>query len=680
MLSATPVNNRFNDLKNQLQLAYEGQSDNINAELALDKDIDEIFRNAQRVYNKWAKLNASERTTDRLLADLDFEFFQMLDAVTIARSRSHIMKYYDMKDIGKFPRRLAPISKRPKLTELSSAINFTDIATQLDELNLAIYTPSLYIYDSRKDDYAIDYEGSGISIDGREKGLRKLMATNLLKRLESSVNSFRLTLERICEYIKETIAKIDEYDKTRQEKSVDVELFDEDFDSQDSETEPFSTKKAKIRLRDMDYMSWQRDIKADLEKSRLLLLMLEDITPEHDSKLQMLIADLKHKFDNPINPGNKKVIIFTAFADTANYLYENLADRIKKDCGLNTALITGSTDGRCTIEKFPITFNNILSAFSPISKEAATPPTGGQGGRAIDVLIATDCISEGQNLQDCDFLICYDIHWNPVRIIQRFGRIDRIGSKNEVIQLMNYWPDIELDDYIQLKGRVESRMKATVLTSTGDDNLLSANEKGDLEYRRNQLRRLQNEVVDMEDMDTGINIMDLGLNVFRLDLLTYIKQHPDIEHAPFGMSAVVGENAMAKSGVIYILKNRNNAVNIDRKNLLHPFYMVYIADDGEVVCDHLHPKHLLDIMRLLCKGKGDYDRQLCKSFNKETKDGRKMEKYSALLQQAIDSIVQIKEESDIDSLFSLGETTALRGEIKGLDDFELITFLIIREP
>ena len=682
MLSATPVNNRFNDLKNQLQLAYEGQSDNINAELALDKDIDEIFRNAQRVYNKWAKLDASERTTDRLLADLDFEFFQMLDAVTIARSRSHIMKYYDMKDIGKFPRRLAPISKRPKLTDLSSAINFTDIATQLDELNLAIYTPSLYIYDSRKDDYAIDYEGSGISIDGREKGLRKLMATNLLKRLESSVNSFRLTLERICEYIKDTIAKIDEYDKTRQEKSVDVELFDDDFDSQDSETEPFSTKKAKIRLRDMDYMSWRRDIAADLEKFRLLLLMLKDITPEHDAKLQMLIADLKHKFDNPINPGNKKVIIFTAFADTANYLYENLADRIKTECGLNTALITGSTEGRCTIEKFSMSFNNVLSAFSPRSKEAKVK-------EEIDVLIATDCISEGQNLQDCDFLICYDIHWNPVRIIQRFGRIDRIGSKNEVIQLMNYWPDIELDDYIQLKGKVESRMKATVLTSTGDDNLLSANEKGDLEYRRNQLRRLQNEVVDMEDMDTGINIMDLGLNEFRLDLLTYIKQHPDIEHAPFGMSAVVapppprgglsGSNGV-HPGVIYILKNRNNAVNIDRKNLLHPFYMVYIADDGDVVCDHLHPKHLLDIMRLLCKGKSDYDRQLCKSFNKETKDGRKMEKYSALLQQAIDSIVQIKEESDIDSLFSLGETTALRGEIKGLDDFELITFLIIREP
>ena len=678
MLSATPVNNRFNDLKNQLQLAYEGHSENINAELETEKDIDEIFRNAQTVYNRWAKLENSARTTERLLSDLDFEFFQLLDAVTIARSRSHIMKYYDMKDIGKFPRRLPPISRYPQLTDLSSAINFTDIATQLDELNLAIYTPSLFIYDSKKSDYDIDIEGSGISIDGREKGLRKLMATNLLKRLESSVNSFRLTLIRICEYISETIEKIDAYEKTHEENDVDVRVFDGDLDSQDSETEPFSTKKSKIRLRDMDFISWRREISSDLEKLRLLLYMLRDITPEHDSKLQMLLSDLKHKFKNPINPGNKKVIIFTAFADTADYLYENLSKSILKDCGLHTALITGSTEGRCTIPGFRISFNNILTAFSPRSKE-------GHVKKEIDVLIATDCISEGQNLQDCDFLICYDIHWNPVRIIQRFGRVDRIGSRNEVIQLMNYWPDIKLDEYIKLKGRVESRMKATVLTATGDDNLLSANEKGDLEYRRNQLRRLQEEVVDMEDMDTGVNIMDLGLNEFRLDLLTYIKQHPDIEHAPYGMNAVVAvppstpNGVDIKPGVVFVLKNRNNAVNIDRKNLLHPFYMVYLGDDGTVLCDHLHPKHLLDTLRLLCKGKSDHDPALCSRLNKETKDGRKMEKYSELLQEAVGSIVEKKEETDIDSLFSLGETTALRGEINGLDDFELITFLIIRE-
>lgn len=656
MLSATPVNNRFGDLKNQLQLAYEGRSSSFDEALGLGKNVDDIFTNAQKVYNHWAKLKAEERTTERLLNDLSYDFFQLLDAVTIARSRSHIMKYYDTSAIGEFPHRLPPISRRPKLTDISNAINFKDIATELDNLNLSIYTPSLYLHDSARNSYTIDYEGSGLSIDGREKGLRNLMATNLLKRLESSVNSFRLTLERITAYIDETISLIDQ-------KAEEIRGF---------------------RLRDMDYISWRRDLSADQEVLSMLLLMLEDITPAHDSKLQMLIEDLKEKFAHPINKDNRKVLIFTAFADTADYLYQELAERIKADCGLNVALITGSTEGKCTIPKFECTFNNVLTFFSPISKDkgdifdekdCAKKPWIHEN---IDVLIATDCISEGQNLQDCDYLINYDIHWNPVRIIQRFGRIDRIGSRNKEIQLVNYWPDMELDEYIQLKGRVESRMKATVLTSTGDDNLLSDNEKGDLEYRRKQLKHLQEEVVDIEDMDTGINIMDLGLNEFRLDLLSYIKEHPDIEHAPFGMNAVAGAKGDVKPGVIYVLKNRNNAVNIDKKNLLHPFYMVYLSDDGEVICDHLHPKKLLDTLRLLCKDKKEYDRNLCALLSKETCDGRHMEHYSDLLQKAIDSMVRIKEESDIDSLFTLGETTALTNAIKGLDDFELITFLVIK--
>lgn len=637
MLSATPVNNRFGDLKNQLQLAYEGRSSSFDEALGLGKNVDDIFTNAQKVYNHWAKLKAEERTTERLLNDLSYDFFQLLDAVTIARSRSHIMKYYDTSAIGEFPHRLPPISRRPKLTDISNAINFRDIATELDNLNLSIYTPSLYLHDSARNSYTIDYEGSGLSIDGREKGLRNLMATNLLKRLESSVNSFRLTLERITAYIDETISLIDQ-------EAEEIRGF---------------------RLRDMDYISWRRDLSADQEVLSMLLLMLEDITPAHDSKLQMLIEDLKEKFAHPINKDNRKVLIFTAFADTADYLYQQLAERIKADCGLNVALITGSTEGKCTIPKFECTFNNVLTFFSPISKDkgdifdekdTAKKPWIHEN---IDVLIATDCISEGQNLQDCDYLINYDIHWNPVRIIQRFGRIDRIGSRNKEIQLVNYWPDMELDEYIQLKGRVESRMKATILTSTGDDNLLSDNEKGDLEYRRKQLKHLQEEVVDIEDMDTGINIMDLGLNEFRLDLLSYIKEHPDIEHAPFGMNAVAGVKGDVKPGVIYLLKNRNNAVNIDKKNLLHP-------------------KKLLDTLRLLCKDKKEYDRNLCALLSKETCDGRHMEHYNDLLQKAIDSMVRIKEESDIDSLFSLGETTALTNDIKGLDDFELITFLVIR--
>ena len=676
MLSATPVNNRFSDLKNQLQLAYEGKAENINDLLDTGKSIDSIFRDAQTVYSKWSKLPPEMRTTEKLVDSLSYDFFQLLDAVTIARSRSHIIKYYNTNDVGKFPTRLSPVSRRPKLTDLNDAITFADIAEMLNRLNLSIYTPSLFIFESEKGNYGIDYEGEGLTVDGREKGIRKLMAINLLKRLESSVNSFRLTLTRIRDFIKDSITAIDKFQESSGAGTIDVTDFSEDFDAEDNENDPFVGRKSKINLRDMDYVSWRRDLKADLEVLELLILMLKDITPEHDTKLQQLVADLKNKFEHPINGSNKKVLIFTAFADTANYLYEQLSGRILNDCRLHTALITGSTEGKCTLPKLKCTFNDILTYFSPMSKDRdAIHPND---TREIDVLIATDCISEGQNLQDCDYLINYDIHWNPVRIIQRFGRIDRIGSKNDVIQLVNYWPDMELDDYIKLKGRVESRMKATVITSTGDDNLLSANEKGDLEYRRNQLKKLQNEVVDIEDMDTGVNIMDLGLNEFRLDLLANLKEHPNMDLTPFGMSAVVSASELVEPGVMYVLKNKNDGVNIDRSNLLHPFYMVYLSHAGTVICDHLSPKKLLDKMRYACKDKTEPDKTLCKQFNKETRDGKNMRHYSDLLQSAIESIITVKEESDIDSLFSVGETSALTYNIKGLDDFELICFLVIK--
>ncbi len=675
MLSATPVNNRFSDLKNQLQLAYEGRAENINGLLNTGKSIDGIFRDAQTAYSKWAKLPSERRTTEKLVDSLSYDFFQLLDAVTIARSRSHIIKYYDTNDVGKFPKRLPPISRRPKLTDLTDAITFGDIAKLLETLNLSIYTPSLFIFDSVKDNYGIDFQGEGLTIDGREKGIRKLMAINLLKRLESSVNSFRLTLTRIHDFIKDSIAAIDKFQKEGY-GTIDITEFSEDLDTEDAENDPFVGRKSKINLRDMDYVSWRRDLKADLEVLEYLISKLRDITPQHDAKLQQLVADLKHKFEHPINGSNRKVLIFTAFADTANYLYDQLSGRILDDCGLHTALITGSTEGKCTLPKLRCTFNDILTYFSPLSKDRdAIHPND---TREIDVLIATDCISEGQNLQDCDYLINYDIHWNPVRIIQRFGRIDRIGSKNDVIQLVNYWPDMELDEYIKLKGRVESRMKATVITSTGDDNLLSDNEKGDLEYRRNQLKKLQNEVIDIEDMDTGVNIMDLGLNEFRLDLLANLKEHPNMDLTPFGMSAVVSASELVEPGVMYVLKNKNNGVNIDRSNLLHPFYMVYLSHTGTVICDHLSPKKLLDKMRYACKDKTVPDMALCKQFNKETRDGKYMRHYSDLLQSAIESIVTVKEESDMDDFLNGVHGDLFAGEIKGLDDFELICFLVIK--
>mgnify|MGYP000866351617 FL=1 len=683
MLSATPVNNRFNDLKNQLALAYEGHTDYIDEKLNTTRSIDEIFRNAQRAFNTWSKWEPYERTTENLLKMLDFDFFEVLDSVTIARSRKHIQKYYDMADIGTFPTRLKPISLRPHLTDLKKAISYNEIFEQLMLLSLTIYTPTHYILSSKMEKYADLYGDNKVNVGftqaNREQGIRRLTAINLMKRMESSVYSFNLTLTRIKGLINSTIETIDRFDK---HAGASLELTDisnvDEFDAEDQDSDELFSfgRKVKIDLADMDYMSWRDSLAKDAEVLELLTLFVGDITPEHDAKLQELFRVIDNKITHPINESNKKLIIFTAFADTAGYLYDNVSSYVKKRYGLNTAMVSGTVDGRTTCPKLRADLNTVLTCFSPVSKDKELLMPGDK--TEIDVLIATDCISEGQNLQDCDYLINYDIHWNPVRIIQRFGRIDRIGSRNKVIQLVNFWPDVTLDDYINLKAKVETRMKIVDMTATGDDNLLSDEEKTDLEYRKAQLKRLQDEVVDIEDMTTGISIMDLGLNEFRLDLLDYIKHHPDIEKTPFGLHAVVPANEDAPVGVIYVLKNRSNSVNIDNQNRLHPFYMVYIANDGEVICDHLSPKKMLDKMRLLCKGKSEPIPAACMPFNKETRDGKDMSRLSSLLGDAIASIIEVKEESDIDSFLSGAQMSFLSNEIKGLDDFELICFLVVR--
>lgn len=679
MLSATPVNNKFIDLKNQLAIAYEGDSKLINDKLDTSKTVDEIFRQAQKAFNAWSKLDAQSKTTDALLKTLDFDFFELLDSVTIARSRKHIEKYYNTAEIGKFPERKKPISLRPQLTDLDSAINYNQIYGLLMMLSLCIYTPSNYIFPSKMKKY-IDIthnKADNLTQSGREQGIRRLMSINLLKRLESSVNSFQLTLKRIESLIDETIKSIDRFEKYGHSYIDMYEASDSEWDIDDNNTDYFTVgKKVKIDLADMDYKTWRAELEKDAKTLELLTLMVADITPEHDSKLQELLKLVSDKIENPINPGNKKVLIFSAFSDTAEYLYEHVSTYVKKKYGLNTAVITGSIDGKTTIRGFKASLNNVLTCFSPISKgkDLLMPESDAD----IDILIATDCISEGQNLQDCDYLVNYDIHWNPVRIIQRFGRIDRIGSKNQYIQLVNFWPDMDLDEYINLKSRVETRMKISIMTSTGDDDLINPEEKGDLEYRKQQLKRLQEEVVDIEDMSSGISIMDLGLNEFRLDLLEYVKTHPDLEKKPKGLHAVVPATEDLPEGVIFVLRNINNSVNIDNQNRIHPFYMVYIGIDGEVICDYLNPKKMLDDIRLLCRGKNEPIKHLCQQFNEETDDERDMVEMSELLSEAIESIINSKEESDIDSLFSAGGTSALMSSVSGLDDFELICFLVIK--
>ena len=684
MLSATPVNNKFTDLKNQLALAYEGNPSNINSKLNTERGIEDIFRRTQANFNKWSKLPNEERTTEVLLHMLDFDFFELLDSLTIARSRKHIQRYYNVEEIGKFPTRLKPISHYCELTDRKDVIDYNEIFNELTRLNLSLYAPFNYILKSRLSFYSNIYDTvvkgglSSLRQADRERSLQTLMRVNLLKRLESSVDAFRLTLSKMLRSIENTIEDINNFEKHITNGFVEQNDFQNiNLDEDEWIDEEFSIgSTVKINLADIDRISWKEDLSNDRGVILSLLGEMDKITPDHDTKLITLENIIKEKIYRQLNPGNKKVLIFTAFADTADYLYDHISKYVKNNFNLETAKVVGSDANKTTL-KIKNDLHTILTCFSPISKEKHLTMPDIQG--EIDILIATDCISEGQNLQDCDYLINYDIHWNPVRITQRFGRIDRIGSKNDVIQLVNFWPDMTLDEYIKLKERVEDRMIIVDVTATGDDNVLS-NKSTDLEYRKEQLKKLQEEVLDLEDINTGVSITDLGLNDFRMDLVSYVIENGDMDKIPNGLHTVIRANEEKGiiPGVIFVLKNINSEIDKKKQNMIYPFYLVYMKYDGEVYIDHLKIKKNLDILRAGCKGVNKPIKDAYLEFNKETKDGKKMDKYSSLLEDTIRTIIDVNEDTDLDSLFSTGGTTALLENIKGLDDFELIAFVAIR--
>ena len=697
MLSATPVNNRFSDLKNQLALAYEGEPEKLSSQLRGGKDINEIFRRAQAAFNTWSNLPPEERTPAAILNTLDFEFFELLDAVTIARSRKHIELFYDTSDIGRFPERLKPVSIHCPLTQRTDVVGFNEIFRRLSLLKLCAFAPVSYILPSRLGKYEEIYDtevkgGSGKfrQLD-REESLQALMTVNLLKRLESSVEAFRLTLQRLAKKNLAILSKIDDFQLNGRDSSLADDFPRlENTDPDDENDLPFDNDeedaghiggKIQIRLSDMDLTAWEQDLRHDLAVIEGLVVEMQKIAPPDDAKLQHVKTQILSKLASPLNPGNRKILIFTAFADTANYLYEHLSSTFLANHGLHTGRVTGADAPKSTLGR-GYDFQTLLTLFSPISKEkdAILPDEPGE----LDILIGTDCISEGQNLQDCDYLINYDIHWNPVRIIQRFGRIDRLGSRNACIQLVNYWPDITLDEYINLKERVENRMVIADVSATGDDNVLNS-KANDLSYRKEQLRRLQEEVVEMEDLKTGVSITDLGLNDFRMDLLNYIKTNGDLSGVPSGMHAVVPADPERglPPGVIFTLRNRHQSVNIGQQNRLHPYYLIYIAagappEQPRVIVNHTDVKRLLDLVRAACKGHGEPIPDAYQPFNLATQDGRDMQTYSELLAQAIRSMVAVKEEKDLDSLFTSPKTSALVGRIAGLDDFELIAFLVVQ--
>ena len=682
MLSATPVNNRLADIKNQIGFISE-ENDSLLSNVGINS-IEYTLRIAQTSFNKWSNLDEDERSNEKFIDMMDMDYFKLLDTLTIARSRKHIEKYYGMEEIGKFPERKKPINEYPDIDTYDEFPPIRDINSEIKRLNLGIYTPIKYVLDQKKQHYEDTYDtvvGNYESIfkqEERERNLVKLMRILMLKRMESSIHSFRLTISKILGKIDDVLETIE--NGVDYNPNLDIRFMDPDEDEFDDK---MFGKRQKVLLQDIDLIKWKGDLKLDKDKFEHLLEISNEITPERDEKLETLKEMIKEKIENPINRGNSKVVVFTAFSDTASYLYKHIHKWALEEFGLYTGIVTGSGTNKTTLKAVKSAdINDILTNFSPISKERdkISPDITEE----IDILIGTDCISEGQNLQDCDYLINYDIHWNPVRIIQRFGRIDRIGSKNDVIQLVNFWPNMELNEYIDLTGRVETRMVMVNATGTGDENIIDEKEsQNEMDYREKQLQRLKEEVVDLEDVSGGISITDLTFNDFKVELMEYMKEHSsELEEAPNGIYSVVEIDDEfrdeLKPGVIFLLKQSKGREESKKQNPLAPYYLVYVNDDESVGFSYIHSKKIMDFYKKLCNGKREVFTELVEIFNNETKFGKKMDKYSDALKIAIDNIIGKKEEMGTASLFSKGGTHPVKSDFIGLEEFELVTFLILK--
>lgn len=683
MLSATPVNNKLDDLKNQLAFITE-DNDKALEKTAEIKSIMSTLRNAQSTFNKWGDLEESEKTTEILLDMLNFDYFKLLDSLTIARSRKHIEKYYNINDIGQFPKRLKPENVKEDIDILDDFPSFKEINNQILKLNLSVYAPIKYVLPHKRDYYnkLYDTKAKGGKVlfkqMDREQNIVFLMKTNFLKRLESSINSFTITLEKVLYNINSKIKKLSVIND-------DITLDIDDIDPLDTSIEQFTIgDKVKIKIKDIDKIKYKQDLEHDRDILLDLLSKSKKIDETRDKKLHELKNVITRKINNPINEDNKKIIIFTAFADTAKYLYKNISVWAKDNYNLNSALVTGSENPKTTIKMSRVDLNKVLINFSPISKEREKVMP--EIKEEIDILIATDCISEGQNLQDCDYLINYDIHWNPVRIVQRFGRIDRLGSRNTCIKLVNFWPSMELDEYIHLEGRVKQKMTMLDISATGEEDVINENPQKmkDLEYRRKQLKQLQEEVIDLEEVNGNVSLTDFTLDDFRMDLINLQEKYDsEVENTPLGIYSIAKNNNKSlddeiKPGVIYCLKRADSYKNESDKNPIYPYYMAYVKEDGEILYNYSNVKKILDIYKSLCIGNNKVINDLVEEFNEETKNQKKMDKYKDLLTDVTDDILGKIEEQDTLNIFSLGDLSGMLNDNKNQEEFEIVSYLVIK--
>jgi len=683
MLSATPVNNRLADLKNQIAFVTEANDTALNEHGI--PSIEATVRQAQLQFNRWMTLEDRERRPAHLLEMLGFDYFRLLDLLTIARSRKHIEKYYGTKETGRFPERLKPINIKREVDLSGEFRSIREINNEIRRLTLAAYAPLRYVLPHKQAAYDAKYstrirggESFFRQVD-REESLVHLLRVNVLKRMESSVTSFFLTVQRQLADVEATLARIEAQAETLEEIDIaDVDAEDPAFESL------LVGRKVKVLLQDVDRVRWRQDLIEDRNRLATLLSAAKQVSASRDAKLKALREVIEQKCRAPLNPGNRKLLVFTAFADTAQYLYRELAGWAQKEFGIHAALVTGTGQNQTTLPNLRKDFVSIITAFSPRSKER---PEDLAGDGEIDLLIATDCVSEGQNLQDCDTVVNYDIHWNPVRIIQRFGRIDRLGSSNERIQLINFWPNLELEEYINLEQRVSGKMVLLDISATGEENIIeyqSGDQMNDLEYRRNQLLKLQEAVIDLEDLSSGVSIADLTLNDFRIDLAGFLKEHPNkLEGLPLGTFAVtttqtVGE-AVISPGVFFCLRAVGESAlkTIEPGYPLAPHYVVHVGDDGTVLLPFTQVKQGLDRLKRLSIGRDLPDAGACDRFDKATKNGKDMSAAQDLLATAVASVVGKKEERAIASLFTPGGTHAMKGEFQGINDFEVVAFLVV---
>ena len=693
MLSATPVNNRMNDLKNQVAFITEGQDTAFN-EVGI-KSIESTLKLAQKQFNQWVSEPVENRTTATLLDSMSFDYFKLLDIVTIARSRKHIEKYYGTADIGRFPTRLPPKNIYSDIDLSNEFPPLKEVNKTIRKLSLAGYSPLKFVRIDKKEEYARRYDkavggGKGVfrQVD-REESLIHLMRVNLLKRMESSIHSFTLTVSKLLNQVESLLSKIDDHDSDLIDALNIEEL--QDIELESTELEQFMIgNKTKVLLQDMDLIRFRQELEADKIFLSSIVEAAKGVTAQRDAKLELLKQTIAAKVRNPLNPDNKKVIVFTAFADTAQYLYSHIAQWASLELGIHSALITGGGTNKTTLSGLGIDLNNILTTFSPVSKERhkLDPNATTQ----LDLLIATDCISEGQNLQDCDTLINYDIHWNPVRIIQRFGRVDRLGSKNTRIQLVNFWPNMELDEYINLEAKVSGRMMLLDISATGEENVIDENAKemNDLEYRRKQLQQLKDAVVDLEDMTGGVSITDLTLNDFRMDLSGYMNQKENLaklENAPFGFYSVTPiDKVLAaegiKPGVVFCLKNirtGTEAVQVDSNYPLAPYFLVYVSDNAVVELNFTQSKKIIDLLKRQAFTHTTVASQAVELMESRTRHGQDMEHYQHLLAVAVDNIAGKSEEKGIESLFIRGGTVLSATSSQGIEDFAVVSYLILTD-